>query len=107
MVCSERQCAAYRFMDSEPARGSDEHPLDAAGIRTPHVLRQPVGAEQVPGNLDDDVVRIDPGVIVVAFQSLQARRAGREYLDLARDAVAANLEDAVANFLLLAKSDLR
>ena len=49
-----------------------------------HVLGHPVLAEHVARDLDDDVVGLRAGVVVEARQPLQARRARRQDLDLAR-----------------------
>jgi hypothetical protein len=49
---------------------SHQHPLDSALIRQPYVVGHPIGAQQMPGKLHDDVVRVHPCVVVIALESL-------------------------------------
>jgi hypothetical protein len=72
-----------------------EHALDSAAVRLRDIPGQPVGAQQVPRHLDDDVVGVDVGIVVVALQALQARWAGGQNLDVSREAVGAQLRRAL------------
>src|SRR5687768_15918892 len=85
---------------------SQQHPLDSALVRFVDVVAHPVLTEQALGHLDDDVIRVGPGVVVVARDALQARRAGSEYFDLAGEAVSPERVGAFAHLELLAKPDL-
>ena len=51
----------------------DQDSLDSTVIRTRDEFRHPVLSEHMSSDLDDDVVGIQIGVVVVALETLQAR----------------------------------
>lgn len=53
----------------------NQHPLYAAVVRACDIISHPVLAEHMPGNLDDDVISVEIGIVVIALQALQAGRA--------------------------------
>src|SRR5215468_10500077 len=72
----------------------DQYALDSAIVRTGDVVGHPVFAEHVTRDFDDDVVRFDVGVFVIARQALQARGAAGQDLDVG-GAVSGTVCDAV------------
>ena len=51
---------------------SDQHAFNTAGVGAPHVIRQPVLAEQMLGNFHHDVIGVHLRIVVKALQTLQA-----------------------------------
>src|SRR5260221_13115536 len=84
----------------------DQYPFDPAVVGFPHIRGQPVGPQQVLGDLHHDVVGVEVGVVVVSLETLKARGTGRKELHLASVSAAPQLMDADTHFLLLAEAHL-
>jgi hypothetical protein len=69
-------------------------------------IGHPVFTEQVLGELDDNVIRLRVGIVIVTGKPLQAGRAGGQDLDVALEAVGAQLGGAFFDLFLLAEFDL-
>src|SRR6188508_3014924 len=89
-----------------PRSSSYQYSFDAAVVCSTHVLRQPLRAEHVPRDLHDDVVGVQVRIVVVALQPLHARRARREHLHLAFEAVGAQACRARLHLSFLAEAHL-
>ena len=64
----------------------DENLLDAAVLHGADELVAPVGAQDLAGHLDDDVLGVHVGALLIAGEALQAAGARGEHLDVALDA---------------------
>lgn len=61
----------------------DENLLDAAVLHGADELVAPVGAQDLAGHLDDDVLGVHVGALLIAGEALQAAGARGEHLDVA------------------------
>src|SRR3954467_8592391 len=72
-----------------PHSSSYQYSFDAAVVRSAHVLGQPLRAEDVARDLDDDVVGVQVRIVVVTLQSLHARWTRRQHLQFAFESTGA------------------
>lgn len=68
---------------------SQQHPLDAPAVGAGDEIGHPVFAQPVLRHFDDDVVGLDPGIVNVTGNALQAGGAGGEQLHFAGESVGA------------------
>src|SRR5688572_31056331 len=85
---------------------SYQYAFDAAVVRRAHVFRQPLRAEHVARDLDDDVVGVQVRVVVVALQPLHAGRARSQDLHFALEAVGAQALSSRPHLLFFAEAHL-
>src|SRR4029450_11124697 len=86
-----------------PRSCSYQYSFDAAIVRGAHVFRQPLRAQHVARDLDDDVIGVQVRIVVVALQARRARRACRQPFHFAFEAIAAQARCARLDLLLLAE----
>src|SRR4051794_19752236 len=87
-----------------PRSSSYQYTFDAAVVRSAHVFGQPLRAEHVARDLDDDVGGVQARIVVVPLHPLQARRPRRDPLPSPFEAAGAQAAPTRLHLAFLAEA---